>query len=81
MVRILRTLDSETLYLPELKSMIGKTVEIIVKEESRPEITPGTGDWVSAERAAQHLRQSDYDFDAWRQQRDFDIQHAYDHIP
>ena len=54
MVRILRTLDSETLYLPELKSLIGKTVEVIVKEESRLEITPGTGDW-SFRRAAARL--------------------------
>jgi hypothetical protein len=80
MVRILRKLDSETLYLPELKPLIGKTVEIIIKEEARPEITPGTGDWAAAEHACQRLRQSGYDFDAWRLQREHDIQHAHDHI-
>jgi hypothetical protein len=32
MVRIRRKLDSETLYLPELRPLIGKTVEIIIQE-------------------------------------------------
>lgn len=30
---ILRKLDSDTLYLPELRGLIGKTVEIIVREQ------------------------------------------------
>ena len=33
-IRIRKTLDSETLYLPELKPMIGKVVEIIVLEQT-----------------------------------------------
>src|SRR5580700_6901533 len=33
MVRIKRKLDSETLYLPELKALIGQTVEITVEEQ------------------------------------------------
>src|SRR5205085_1635394 len=33
-VRIHRKLESETLYLPELKPLLGKNVEIIVQEES-----------------------------------------------
>jgi len=33
MVRIRRKLDSETLYLPELKPLIGRTVEITVEEQ------------------------------------------------
>lgn len=37
MVKLRRTLDSETLYLPELKPLIGRTVEITV-EEQLPEV-------------------------------------------
>jgi hypothetical protein len=81
MVRIRRKLESETLYLPELKSLIGKTVEIVVREERAVDITPGTGDWDAAQRAAKHLRDTGYDFDAWRQQREVDMQHATDHLP
>jgi hypothetical protein len=80
MVRIRRKLDSETLYLPELKPLIGKTVEITVTEETVPEITPGTGDWDAAARAAKELRESAYDFDAWREQRAYDLKHASDHL-
>jgi hypothetical protein len=76
MVRICRKLDSETLYLPELKPLIGKTVEIIVQEERAGEITPGTGDWVAAQRAAQRLQETGYDFDAWHQQREYELSRA-----
>ena len=76
MVRIRRKIDSETLHLPELKPLIGKTVEIVVKEEMTPEITPGTGDWDAAQRAARALRDTGYDFDAWRLQREHDLEHA-----
>ena len=78
MVRLRRKLDSDTLHLPEIRPLIGKTVEIIIQEEAIPEITPGTGDWEAAQRVAQALRESGYDFDAWRQQRDFDLKHAKD---
>jgi hypothetical protein len=81
MVRIRRKLDSETLYLPELRPLIGKTVEIIIQEEADPRITSGTGDWEAAEAAARRLRETGYDFDAWREQRDFDAKHATDHLP
>lgn len=33
-IRIHKVVDSETLHLPELKPLIGKTVEIIVLEET-----------------------------------------------
>ena len=36
MIHLHQKLDSETLYIPELKPMIGKTVEIIVREEAEP---------------------------------------------
>lgn len=31
-IRIRKTLDSDTLYLPELRPLIGRTVEIVVEE-------------------------------------------------
>jgi hypothetical protein len=37
--------------------------------------------WAVAAQAAQELRQSDYDFDAWRRQRDYDLKHAQNHLP
>ena len=80
MVRLRRKLDSETLHLPELRSLIGKTVEILVTETTVPEITPGTGDWEAAARAAKELRESGYDLNAWRAQRDHDLKHANDHL-
>jgi hypothetical protein len=81
MVRILRKLDSETLYLPELRPLIGKSVEIIVREEAVSEIAPGTGDWDAAQRAAQNLRETGYDFDAWREQRELDLRCAQNDVP
>lgn len=33
-IRILKHLDSETLHLPELRSLVGKDVEIVVKEST-----------------------------------------------
>jgi len=80
-VRIRRRLDSDTLHLPELKPLIGKNVEIIVQEEQAPAIIPGTGDWEYAAQAAQELRETGYDFDALRAQRECDLKHANDHLP
>jgi hypothetical protein len=80
-VRIRRKLESETLHLPELKPLIGKNVEIIVQEEQKSTILAGTGDWEAAARAAQELRDTGYDFDACRQQREYDLKHANDHLP
>jgi hypothetical protein len=43
-IRILKKIESDTLHLPELQGMIGKTVEIIVLEEPEPAVnTPK--DW------------------------------------
>lgn len=77
-VRVRRKLESDTLHLPELKPFIGKTVEIIVQEEMTPVITPGTGDWSALEKAAEDLE--DYDLDALRDQRAFDLKHGQDHV-
>jgi uncharacterized protein (DUF433 family) len=42
-VRVRRHLESETLHLPELKAMIGKDVEITVREEPAPDRWQGEG--------------------------------------
>lgn len=78
-VRIRRKLVSETLYLPELRPLIGKNIEIIVLEEPPPAITPGTGDWDTAMKAVEDLE--DYDFDAVQKQREYDLKHTKDHLP
>ena len=78
-VRIHRKLDSDTLYLPELRPLIGKNVEIIVLEEPVPAAMPGTVDWDAALAAVQELE--DYDFDAYRKQRECDLKHSKDHLP
>jgi hypothetical protein len=68
--------------IPELKPLLGRAVEIIVLEEdARSTIQPGTGDWQAAENAARQLREAGYDFDAWREQREYDLKHAHDHLP
>jgi hypothetical protein len=43
-IRLRRKLESETLHLPELKPLVGKTVEIIVQEERTVTAAPGTSD-------------------------------------
>jgi hypothetical protein len=79
-IRIRKRLDSETLHLPELRPLLGRTVEIIVLEdEQTPEMRPGTGDWDAAAQAARQL--AGYDFGAWQEQRQFDQRHAPDHLP
>jgi hypothetical protein len=66
-IRIRKKLDSETLNLPELRALLGQTVEIIVlSEESVPGIRPGTGDWANFDRLAREI--TDYDFDAQKEQ-------------
>lgn len=78
-VHIRRKLESDTLHLPELKPLVGKVVEITVQVESTPGISPGTGDWDAAVQAARELE--NYDFDAWRRQRECDLKHAPNHLP
>ncbi len=34
-IRVRKRVDSETLYLPEIKELIGKDVEIVVTEQAR----------------------------------------------
>jgi hypothetical protein len=75
-VIIHKKIESETLHLPELKPLIGKTVEITVREEPAAAASPA--DWDAAMQAARAL--DNYDFDAWRRQREVDRGHATDHL-
>ena len=46
-IRIETTIDSETLHLPQLKPLVGKSVEIIVREMPQRAERAGPGPWVS----------------------------------
>jgi len=72
-----KQIESETLYLPELKPLIGKTVEIVVREAEAP--VSGAADWDAAMQAVRELE--DYDYDVAQAQRDYDKTHANDHLP
>ena len=126
-IRIRRKIDSETLHLPELKPLVGRTVEITISENLEPaaarefSVAAGhvpsseaqwaaqqatfrswradsrfepfwpiidrllaidfdaTRPWAAAAEAARGLQ--GYDFEAWRQQREFDVKHADNHLP
>ena len=74
-IRIRKTIHSDTLHIPELKDMIGSTVEIIVLEESvSPGVLPTKGDWDTVLAAVQHL--DDYDYQAQVDQDACDIRDA-----
>jgi hypothetical protein len=68
-IRIETTIDSETLYLPQLKPLLGKNVEIVVREKAVPVVTAPTSDWTAVERAVRSGLE-DYDFDAYREARE-----------
>lgn len=60
-ITIRRTLDSETLHLPELRPMLGKTVEIVVREDKPSEPTSIPDRWKAlAEAAGRDLIDPDY---------------------
>jgi hypothetical protein len=69
-IRIHRRIDSETLHLPELKPLIGKNVEILIREE--PPIPRTEKGWQALTDAA---GQDLVDPDVYRQYREFDRQH------
>jgi hypothetical protein len=78
-IRIRKTIESETLHLPELKPLIGRTVEIVIEERPSaaglpPGFTPGTGDWDAALAATRHLQ--DYDYQAQVDQDACDVRDA-----
>ena len=68
---------------PTLEAVLARleVLERKVAELTRPASLPGTGDWDAAAEAARRLREAGtYDFDAWREQREFDLKHAEDHL-
>jgi hypothetical protein len=70
-IRIHKRVDSETLHLPELKSLIGKTVEIIVLEG--PPVRAATEeDWQAFFASA---GTDLVDPELYKQYREFDRQH------
>lgn len=81
-IRIRTRLESDTPHLPELKPLIGKSVEItVVEEEPIANLGPGHGNWDAAAQAVRELiAGGEYDFDAVRQQDEIDLQHAEDHL-
>ena len=125
-IRIRTKVESDTLHLPQLQPLIGRTVDITIAASPAPAVMEAfyeavgripeteadwqnrretlaawradprfepywpvidhmlTTDFASAQRgrAAEAARGlSDYDFDAWRQQRECDRLHAGDHLP
>lgn len=78
-IRIHTQLDSTTLHLPQIEPLLGKQVEIIVREESPtplpPGTIPGTGDWEAFQKAAEELRKT-YDFDAVRDLNEAELKDA-----
>jgi hypothetical protein len=82
-IRIRKTIDSDTLHLPELSALIGHTVDIVIHDRSHavsvPEVVvPGTGDWDAVLMASQRLQ--DYDYDAQRDQDARDLGDIQGHI-
>ena len=78
-VRTQRQIDSATLALPELQPLLGKNVEIIVREQNGVTISRGSGNWKALQAAAEQL--DDYDFDTWQRQRDYDQQNTAEPQP
>jgi hypothetical protein len=68
-IRIRKTIESETLHLPELKPLIGQTVEIIVLQGPQP--GPVHKDWQPLVDAA---GQGLIDPEVSKQYREFDRQ-------
>jgi hypothetical protein len=81
-IHINTKLDSDTLYLPQVRPLIGKTVEIIVQEQaatgeqSKNGRNPHRDDWKAALAGLAGL---DIDWDAYRRQREFEVRNAGDH--
>ena len=81
-IRINTKLDSDTLYLPQVRPLIGKTVEITVREEAATGERPHNGR--SSQRSAWKaalagLAVLDIDWDAYKRQREYDVRSASDH--
>ena len=77
MIRIRTTLTSDTPHLPELAALVGQRVEIVVVPQQEPQplvYRPPTPEQIAAADAAlEFLRNSTYDWDAWKDQRAIDL--------
>ncbi len=73
-IRVYKTIDSETLHLPELKPFVGKRVEIVVLE-SVPAATEK--EW---EEFFEKYGLDPIDPEIYKRQREYDRLHANDHI-
>ena len=73
-IRIVTVLESDTPHLPELGPLVGRRVEIVITE-----VPPGV-DWAGAAEAARRLREMGYDLDVVERYREFDREHAEDHL-
>jgi len=78
-IRIETTINSETLHLPQLNPLVGKSVEIIVREKGAPAVTLGTSNWAAVEKAVRELE--NYDFDACPEQREAELRRADRNAP
>jgi hypothetical protein len=80
-IHIQTKLDSDTLYLPQLRPLIGRTVEIIVQERAADAETRPNGQisrratWKAALAGLSNL---DIDWDAYKRQREYEIRSASD---
>ncbi|MBA4192567.1 MAG: hypothetical protein C0467_31755 [Planctomycetaceae bacterium] len=65
---------------PTLEAVVARleTLERKVAQLTKPTVRPGTANWDAVEKAMRELE--DYDFDAWREQREYDLRHATDHL-
>lgn len=81
-IHIRTRLESDTPHLPELKTLIGKTVEITVVEyDPANDLAPGHGNWNAVAQAARELVAGNgFDFEALRQQNEIDLAHSKDHL-
>ena len=82
-IRIRKTIESDTLTLPEAKPLIGRTVEIVIEEQPAaaaipPGYTPGTGDWDTVLAARPPLE--DYDYQAQADQNARDVRDAEERL-
>ena len=75
-IRIRQRIESETLHVPELKPLIGRTVEIVIDDNpAAPIVKASAADWDAVLAASQQLE--DYDYQAQVDQVACDLRDAY----
>jgi uncharacterized protein (DUF433 family) len=61
----------------DIRACIALASAAVTRQLDSP-IEPGTGDWDAAMQAVRELEA--YDFEAFHRQREYDLQHAKDHL-